>query len=258
MPTTIAWILLNLLISNVLLELLPGNVGTFFLGMWSPALTAMLFLLAERQPFTQGLAMHVGQRRVYAIAALVPVIVAGGTVGLGLVTGYLGFSEGWRFPVGGALGTFLVWIIASLGEELGWRGYLHRRLRHHKHAPLLIGLVWAAWHYRQVFGAAGPRYALFVFTPMVFLTSFVLSELVERGHSVWPCALYHGVWNFLRLKVLAGHPSRGAPEIFSSTAPQLTEMEGVFGLLVLAIISASFIRSWYRAHPQRLARAEPL
>ncbi len=243
---TIAWILLNLVISNYLLDFLPANAGRFIIGMWSPALTAVVFLVAARHPVGAGLSLRVGFVRAYAIGAVVPVLVAGLTVGLGFVGGYLRFNDAYTFTPGSALPTLIVWVLASLGEELGWRGYLHSRLRQHKHAPLLIGLVWAAWHYRQSFSESGPVHTLLVFTPAVILTSFVLSDLVERGTSVWPCALYHGVWNFLRLKVLFGNPAAGTGGLFNSTAPHLTEMEGVFGLLALLGLSVPFIRSWYQ------------
>jgi uncharacterized protein len=54
-----------------------------------------------------------------------------------------------RFPVLAALVMFLVCLIAALGEELGWSGYVTDPMQERWHAlraSILLGLVWALWH----------------------------------------------------------------------------------------------------------------
>lgn len=240
-----AYVLLNLVASFALEELPPG-AARFVLGMWLPALSGALFLALERQPIRAGLALRAGSARAYLAAVLVPVVIGAVTAALGYAAGFLALDPAFKLTAGNAIPTLIVWALASLGEELGWRGYLHGRLRAHRHAPALIGVVWAAWHYRQLLGEQGPLYTFAIFTPMVVLTSYVLSVLVEVGGSVWPCALYHGVWNFMRMKVLFGNAQAGVHGLFTTSNSMITEMEGVCGMVPLVAVSAFAVRWWYR------------
>ncbi|HNB50925.1 MAG TPA: hypothetical protein PK530_03235, partial [Anaerolineales bacterium] len=51
------FILLNLVISNFLVDRLPANVLSFILGMWSPALLAILFTFLLGLPFKSTLGL---------------------------------------------------------------------------------------------------------------------------------------------------------------------------------------------------------
>lgn len=245
----LTYIALNLGISIAVVDRLPPGVLRFFLGMWMPALTGALFLALERQPIREGLAMRVGRAPAYLAAVLVPVFVGAVTAAIGHGTGYLVLDPAFHLTAGNAIPTLILWALASLGEELGWRGYLHGRLRAHRHAPALIGVVWAAWHYRQLLTELGPLYTFAIFTPLVVLTSYVLSLIVEVGGSVWPCALYHGVWNFMRMKVLFGNPQANVHGLFTTSNSMITEMEGAFGFVPLVVVSVLAIRQWYRRFP---------
>jgi uncharacterized protein len=54
-----------------------------------------------------------------------------------------------QFPVLAAPVMFLAFLIAALGEELGWSGYIIDPMQERWNAlqaSLLVGLVWATWH----------------------------------------------------------------------------------------------------------------
>ena len=84
-----------------------------------------------------------------------------------LLVGVGGTALVWATPIASfvrpdntfstAIGFFVQLVIftlpLSLGEELGWRGYLLPRLLSvgRARALLLVGLVWAAWHLPLIF-----------------------------------------------------------------------------------------------------------
>lgn len=91
----------------------------------------------------------------------------------------------------------------TLGEEIGWRGFLLPRLVQQTGFTwgcLLSGCVWALWHYPVLLFAdynagTSPAYALICFTFMVFAGSFIWGWLRLRSGSVWTSALLHASHN---------------------------------------------------------------
>jgi membrane protease YdiL (CAAX protease family) len=96
-------------------------------------------------------------------------------------------------------------MVGSLGEELGWRGFLLPRLHSlmgFTKASLATGLIWSIWHFPvviAVFPLYRPGvpvwYALACFTVTVVAISFVHSWLRLCSGSAWPSALLHAASN---------------------------------------------------------------
>jgi membrane protease YdiL (CAAX protease family) len=99
----------------------------------------------------------------------------------------------------------LTGLISAVGEEIGWRGFLVPRM----HAlvsftgtSLLVGLIWAAWHY-PINIAVSPLYRPNVplwysnacFTLAVIGISFMHTWIRIRSQSLWPSALFHAAGN---------------------------------------------------------------
>jgi membrane protease YdiL (CAAX protease family) len=64
-----------------------------------------------------------------------------------------------RFTVLASLAMFVAFVIAALGEELGWSGYVIDRVQARWNAlgaALLVGLVWAVWHWVPLMQAHRP------------------------------------------------------------------------------------------------------
>jgi uncharacterized protein len=91
----------------------------------------------------------------------------------------------------------------TLGEEIGWRGFLFPRLAQQTGftaACFLMGAVWAIWHYPILLFAdynagTSPAYALTCFTLMVFAASFIWGWLRLKSGSVWTSAILHASHN---------------------------------------------------------------
>lgn len=181
------------------------------LGMFAPFVAALAtwMLVAGRRPafgeafatrrFGPGLLLALGV--FVAIAALQPVI---GTA--------LGIAE-WRSPadpvgVGLALvAQFAIMLVASIGEELGWRGWLFTLLRPRGFwfTALVTTAIWTVWHlpivainvvqgFDSIGGAALALASVAAVGPL-------FAALRERSGSVWPAVLAHALMNSLLLAV---------------------------------------------------------
>jgi membrane protease YdiL (CAAX protease family) len=104
-------------------------------------------------------------------------------------------------------------MIAALGEELGWRGFLYPQLKDRfgrTKGWLLGGVIWGAWHWPLIaliwyeYGAAAGNSAGYAGAPVTGMLVFsvitaglgVLHAWVyERSECIWLPALLHGAFN---------------------------------------------------------------
>lgn len=117
-----------------------------------------------------------------------------------------------RWPSFGTFGValpllFTITVIGTavwtLGEELGWRGFLFPRLQERfgfHGACLISGVIWAVWHYPGLFWAdynAGTNavFAVVCFTVTVIAMAYIMGYLRLRSGSIWPCVLLHATHN---------------------------------------------------------------
>lgn len=129
--------------------------------------------------------------------------VPGGTIGLVLIS----------LPQALILGA-TVNALFAFGEEVGWRGWLHRELEPlgFWRQSLVTGLLWGAWH-APIIVATGHNFpehrwsGVLVFTGVCTAMSPLLAHLRDRG-SVWTAAVFHGVFNAtatLPMLLVSGH-----------------------------------------------------
>lgn len=96
---------------------------------------------------------------------------------------------------------FTINALFAFGEEVGWRGWLHREL-----APLgfwrasaATGLLWGLWHAPFVLqGHNYPEHRVIgvaLFTGVCVLLSPLLSWVRQRADTVWAAAVFHGTYN---------------------------------------------------------------
>ncbi len=199
--------------------------GLWALAMWAPGISAILVtLLVEKKPFSALRLNTLGAKRFYLWAWLLPIVfvILGGmvTLLLGMAELDLSFSmirEAMQAAPGGetvpagvvvalqVLSAFtlapVINMLFTLGEELGWRGWLLPNLLPlgQRKAILLSNVIWGVWHAPVIVqGHNYPGYpVLGVFMMIVFclLIGTILSWLTINANSPWVAALGHGSVN---------------------------------------------------------------
>jgi membrane protease YdiL (CAAX protease family) len=103
------------------------------------------------------------------------------------------------FPLPGALLLFLVFIVAALGEELGWSGYALDPMQEHLGplgAALVLGVIWALWHViAMVQAGQSPAWIAWGCGDMVATRVIMVWIYNATGRSVAAVALYHAIAN---------------------------------------------------------------
>jgi membrane protease YdiL (CAAX protease family) len=199
------------------------QVGSL-LTMWTPGLAALAAgVFTSRRLSAMG--WRVRPARWLVVGWATPVVYAAAAYAAVWLSGLGGFGNpgyvehGRRFfglagrSDGAVLAVVFGWVavvglapgvVLSLGEEIGWRGFLVPELSRwlgFRRAALASGLLWAAWHLPGVLtGAygAGPTplgYRLACFGMMVVSTGVVLAWLRMRSGSIWPAAVMHAAHN---------------------------------------------------------------
>jgi uncharacterized protein len=154
-------------------------------------------------------------------------------------------------PEGGIADTVIQFLILvgimtltfSLGEEIGWRGYLLPQLLSvgRTRALVLVGLIWAAWHMPLIFlttlyHSAGNRLIVLpLFVGTIVVASFVFGYLRILTGSVWPASLAHSVHN-------AAWGTLGALTVTSSPVVVNQYLVGDNGILIL--IATAVVAVW--------------
>jgi membrane protease YdiL (CAAX protease family) len=191
------------------------------IGMFGPALACVLVRMLLREGFADaGLRLAAPgiprAGRWYLAAYLFPLGILFAGVGCSLLLGL----QHWILPQTAqqfhlspltltgiliALPVVIVGLvmIATFGEELGWRGYLLPRLLPlgGAKAALIVGLIWGIWHTPIIlldnhgFGSALPWVSVPLFTLVITLYSIFLTWLRLHSGSIWPAVLAHAVIN---------------------------------------------------------------
>lgn len=189
--------------------------------MWCPGLAALLTCLVTGKPWSE-LGMALPSARYLGIGLGLPLVCIAvayallWTSGLAILdptaladTARKKFSWPGATTAGAvALSFFVAASVGvlhelgrSLGEELGWRGFLvSELLRRHGLAitSLLSGLIWGAWHFPLMIplGSDTPMpFALACFVASIVAISVVAAWLRWRSGSVWPAVLLHAAHN---------------------------------------------------------------
>jgi membrane protease YdiL (CAAX protease family) len=151
-------------------------------------------------------------------------------------------------------------LIAGLGEEPGWRGFVLPRLEA-RYAPVLatvvLGFVWAMWHLPLVFvdprfphgfTSVAPQILLALLTMLtIFFYAFFYTWVYNRTQSVLLCMLLHGSFN-----AAIGLLPASLEVLQRGTYVALLVIQGVSLLFAVAVLVVGTSgRLGYTAAPER-------
>ena len=198
--------------------LMPG-ASTFVYMLTPLAAVLLMLLLVTRDGYSKAgwksLGLHLLGLRSWGLAVAVPTLVMGVAFGIVWTTGIATFVIPdnifglgiplWLLPLVLVLLLVSNTLTNSLGEELGWRGYLLPHLTGLAvwRAYLITGVLHAVWHFPVILLTTlyHPDGNRFVILPLFIMTSIMLGTFV--GHlrlasgSVWPAALAHTAHNLM-------------------------------------------------------------
>lgn len=97
---------------------------------------------------------------------------------------------------------------STLGEEIGWRGFLIfelKKVMSFRNLALVSGIIWAIWHYpiiNLIYGRGENLWLhIIAFTIMIIGISIILAYYTFKSESLWPAAIYHSVHNIFIQKI---------------------------------------------------------
>ncbi len=158
--------------------------------MWGPGVAALVCLRVFRSTHRRTITFS-GDQRWRSLAFYFAPLVALAAVGTRMPEMGPGTVHGL------VLALAVVGLINILGEELGWRGFLQDALRPlaRPQRYLLIGLIWAGWHFTNLFahrsGAELWTYLAW-YLPMTVALSALIGEATDRSRALLVAVTLHG------------------------------------------------------------------
>ena len=212
--------------------LLPG-LPVSALGAFCPVLAAaFLFYRKSGWPGVTGLlARSFDWSRAnewLLLAVLLPVVPLVATLVLRRATGAV-LPPITLSPLA-AVPMFAAFLVAALGEELGWSGYALDPLQARfgaLNAALVIGAVWAVWHYIPLLQAHRALDWMAWWTLATIARRVIMVWLYNNaGRSVFAVALFHATGNLVELGALAWYDPRVSGLTLAAVALALVIFSG--------------------------------
>ena len=202
----------------------PENIGIILMliGLIAPAVISTIFVLAsDSEALKQDLKNKVfgfykvkWQNVILAIIVFAAIIVA--SILLSLLFGQsieqFAFTEDFSFTGVGIAGAFITILVASIIEEVGWKGYCEDSIGDYMNwfwESMIFGVLWSLWHLPLLFipgtYQAGlmvnPLYVANFFisgVPMGFIITWVY---LVSDRSILACMIFHLFVNFMQEKI---------------------------------------------------------
>lgn len=246
----LSWLYTAFIFSDV------SRVTYFNLIMYFPCLIALGIRIFERQSLKQISAPFISRkgpraRFGFLFSVVYPLLFvglcAGVALGLGLAVVDSGAFEKLKYSP--SVFSLLITFSLMIGEEYGWRGYLLPELtREHGplKAPIIVGLIWAAWHGPVLYGlghvmkTADPIVLCLVQMGAVFVFSFPFAYSYYLAGSILPPMIFHWLWNTYNPRVL-GNIYGNTPGLLKGNILYING-EGLMGVVLGLLFVFWFIR----------------
>jgi membrane protease YdiL (CAAX protease family) len=209
------------------LKLNPTSIYIGFL-MISPALAALITLKIKKRPISS-LPWSLKEVKYLRLSYVTPLLYVSIAYVLIWLFGFGNFINvekitQWSTELGiAASNQTLVMIVmifllltvgviknlgSTLGEEIGWRGFLIfelRKVMSFKSLAIVSGIIWAIWHFPiiNLMYGSGENLLLHLsaFTIMIIGMSVILAYFTFKSNSLWPAAIYHSIHNIYIQKI---------------------------------------------------------
>lgn len=261
--------LLSVVSYYTILKLNPTSIYIGFL-MMSPTLATFITLLIRKRSISS-LPWKLKKLKFIKVSYFIPIIYV--SIAYVLI-GLLGFGDflnnerivKWSEELGVDSSNQTIVIIlmvlllltvgviknlgSTLGEEIGWRGFLIfelRKVMSFKKLSILSGFIWAIWHFpiiNLIYGR-GENLLLHMgsFLLMIIGMSVILAYLTFKSNSILPAAIFHSVHNIYIQKICT-------PLTISNS--KTTFWIDEYGLMIPIITTIFAIYFWRKAAKEKI------
>ena len=185
---------------------IKGNTGTFLmmLGLIAPAVVSTLF----------------GFYKVKWMNVLLAILVFAGitacsillSLAFGQPLSQFSFTEDFSFTGVGIGSALLTILVASIIEEVGWKGYCEDSIGNYMNwfwESMIFGALWSFWHFPLIFiqgtYQAGlmvnPLYVINFFVSGIPLGFIITWVYLASDRSILACMVFHLFVNFMQEKI---------------------------------------------------------
>ena len=200
-----------------------SNFLGLFLGLISPSTLAIIFVMTSKSDELK----KDFKRKIFNFWKLKPGYILGGYLIIAAVIGcsilisllfgeskeQFSFTKDFSFSGPGIFSAFFTILLASVLEEVGWRGYGEDSIAQYHSwfkESIIFGFVWALWHL-PLFWIPGTYHFEIREMNVVYMMNFFLSVVpmgfvttwvyVKNGRSMLASILFHLFVNFFQEKV---------------------------------------------------------
>lgn len=202
----------------------PENAGAglMFIGLLAPAAVSTIFVVVSGSDMLKkdlkikliGFYKVKWKNVLVAIIQFAGIIVA--SILLSLLVGQsadqFAFTEDFSFTGVGIAGALLTVTLASIIEEVGWKGYCEDSIGAYMNwfrESLIFGALWSFWHFPLIFIQGTYQSGLMV-NP-VYVVNFFISGIplgfiitwvyLASDRSILACMIYHMFVNFMQERI---------------------------------------------------------
>jgi CubicO group peptidase (beta-lactamase class C family)/membrane protease YdiL (CAAX protease family) len=185
----------------------PLGLALLYIGVFGPAIAAAAITRltgGSLRAWLRELVRFRARPRWYAAIIGFPIVLVATLSSAFVVTGGAIEMSLFGERLAAYLPLLVVWTLAGVGEEPGWRGFALPRLQERLtpvRATLALGLLWALWHLPLLAAADEPSHGLealpLVSVSVLFIAAivgyaFFYTYLWNRTRNVWLAILLHG------------------------------------------------------------------
>ena len=203
---------------------LEGNIAAalMLIGLFAPAAVSTVFVLVSESDLLKkdlkikliGLYKVRWKNVLIAIVQFAGIIFASILLSLafGQPLSQFSFTEDFSFTGIGIAGAFLTVTVASIIEEVGWKGYCEDSIGAYMNwfwESMIFGTLWSFWHLPLIFikgtYQAGlmvnPMYVINFFISGIPLGFIITWVYLASDRSILACMIYHLFVNFMQEKI---------------------------------------------------------